>query len=594
MTEARKLFLLGLIALVSLAFVLRIYNLDSESLFMDEAHQIGSYDHGFVDIIEEASHQVQPPLDYWIGHLVVQCSRSVFAVRLPAALFGVASVCLLALLLARYCSWQISLLAGLLMTLSPFHMYFSQEARPYSIVIFFFLTVLWQLDNFIRDRDFRFRHLAGLLVCSTLFLYSSALSPLVVIVTLILVFAVYASISIIRNTLQSRDLRNRYLAVIGTFSVAICLYLPILVVLLEASRKYAPHASSLDPSSHLKYLKGFSLLPMWKAYVTQLEPLGVALLPFILLAVFFVIRQRREPGRFLPRLIAVTLPCAALLHLLIFSANTNSPFRPPYPTYILPMVLFLAAFSWQEGVSRLEAFKIPHLRILLSTGVVVMLSFVLVFLWAFESTLKKADVKRVQEYVAQSYRKGMVVVADGLTEFLEYRPAFLLEGIPNFRLETLMQADDTALLSREYGEPIFILFYYHNYFLTPYSKYPIVPVPGDRPPLQVDRLKENPILNCEEYVGFVVLRLKNPSGKFAEDSLEIIEAVISAFPDDDRVAELHLAAAKLMRALWRPRFQEHISAALKLIPAKRYRKLIVYLKAANPPMIEFHISGGQS
>jgi 4-amino-4-deoxy-L-arabinose transferase-like glycosyltransferase len=91
------------------ALVIRLHHLDNESLWMDELRQVSYYPHSILKIIDDAASQSQPPLDYWIGHLVQFISTGDFAVRLPSALFGAGSVVLLMVLIAPVTSWQIAL-----------------------------------------------------------------------------------------------------------------------------------------------------------------------------------------------------------------------------------------------------------------------------------------------------------------------------------------------------------------------------------------------------------------------------------------------------------------------------------------------------
>jgi 4-amino-4-deoxy-L-arabinose transferase-like glycosyltransferase len=583
MSDERKTYLFGLIALIAISFALRVHDLDAESLFMDESRQISYYTRSLHDIIYYAASQIQPPLDYWIGHVVFLIDRSNFAARLPAALFGAGSIGMLAMLLARYCTWEISLLTGLLMAILPFHLYFSQEARPYSIVMFLLLVVLWQLDNFMRDAAFRYRHLIGLLAAGVLFLYSSALSPLMVTFTLLLVLAAPVLVSVARKGTLAPERRKRYMAAIGTLCIAIGIYLPIFSILSETSRRYAPHASKVDPTIYLKHLMGFSFHPLWKAYVTQLEPIGLLLLPFVLAAIVSAVKRRREAGYFLPKTVAVLLPCAAILHLFAYSANTDYPFRPPYPTYIFPLVLFLAACSWQDLASYLQAVKMPGRRVLIATCTVLVFLFVLHSTWAFKTTRKKADVNGLQEYIAATYHRGTVFLTGGLVGFNGWYPGFDLGKARHYPLETLPRIDDRVFLSQ--GEPVFLFFYYHNYFLTPSSKYPIIPISGDIPPLPLERLRNSPVLSCAEFIGYEAVRLKNPSGRLAEDALKIIEAILELLPNDASLIDLHVAAAKLGRALGRADYQDHILKAMAVIGPKQQAVLAASLLQATPPLI---------
>jgi 4-amino-4-deoxy-L-arabinose transferase-like glycosyltransferase len=68
---------------------------------MDEIRQTSFYANPLTEIIDNSASQNQPPLDYWLGHLVHFLTSSDFAVRLPAALFGTGSVLLLVILISQ-------------------------------------------------------------------------------------------------------------------------------------------------------------------------------------------------------------------------------------------------------------------------------------------------------------------------------------------------------------------------------------------------------------------------------------------------------------------------------------------------------------
>ena len=100
----RVLIIVAFSLLILASLGLRIHHLGYESLYMDELHQVSYYPLSPGQIIHGAAIQRQPPLDYWIGHIVYSFSCSDFAVRLPAALFGAGAVLLFTLLTARLCS----------------------------------------------------------------------------------------------------------------------------------------------------------------------------------------------------------------------------------------------------------------------------------------------------------------------------------------------------------------------------------------------------------------------------------------------------------------------------------------------------------
>ncbi len=147
MVPMRKIIVLLLIIL-AVAFSLRLYQLDRESLWTDEAFtvhhaQVQDWDE-FVRLISTT--EAAPPghylfLHYWMGWF----GSSEFSVRFPSVIFGVLSIVLLFLILQQL--WKekpwgrnAALLASLFMATSMLQVLFSQEARIYSL--FTLLTLL--------------------------------------------------------------------------------------------------------------------------------------------------------------------------------------------------------------------------------------------------------------------------------------------------------------------------------------------------------------------------------------------------------------------------------------------------------------------
>lgn len=129
------------VALVLTAAGLRLHGLDRESLWVDEYRQVSTYALPFGQMIDSSFRlQRQTPLDYAIGWVVFRIHPSDFAMRLPAAIFGIAAVPVLYLLSRRLFSPQVALVAAAALAVSPLHLQYSQEARPYAIFVFFYLT----------------------------------------------------------------------------------------------------------------------------------------------------------------------------------------------------------------------------------------------------------------------------------------------------------------------------------------------------------------------------------------------------------------------------------------------------------------------
>ena len=130
----------ALLAITALAAVLRFYRLGTD-LWLDEITPLLSYGHmSALEVIATYSRSN----NHLLNTLLVKLSTGVFgeaewAVRLPAALFGIATVPVLFWLARLASSRWVSLGAALLLATSYHHTFFSQNARGYSAYLFFTL-----------------------------------------------------------------------------------------------------------------------------------------------------------------------------------------------------------------------------------------------------------------------------------------------------------------------------------------------------------------------------------------------------------------------------------------------------------------------
>lgn len=148
-----QLWLLGLITL--LGAVLRLYELETWSLWIDEAHTWRDAttplfgDRGFF-----GSYRSNYPLSYLLLRGLLSCGLLVGQgegwLRLPFAFCGIVTVPLLALVGNLFVGRGAALFAALLLAVNPWHLYWSQNARGYVFAAFFVVLaagafwVAWQ------------------------------------------------------------------------------------------------------------------------------------------------------------------------------------------------------------------------------------------------------------------------------------------------------------------------------------------------------------------------------------------------------------------------------------------------------------------
>ncbi|MBI2907885.1 MAG: glycosyltransferase family 39 protein [Chloroflexi bacterium] len=129
---------LALLALILLlAFALRVYRLDGQSLWSDEGASAVMATRSLWKIIENAAADIHPPLYYFVlrGWSPL-AGTGEFALRFPSLFFGVLSVALVLTLASRLFGSKVGIVSGFAATASPLLVYYSQEARMYALMAF--------------------------------------------------------------------------------------------------------------------------------------------------------------------------------------------------------------------------------------------------------------------------------------------------------------------------------------------------------------------------------------------------------------------------------------------------------------------------
>lgn len=136
-------FVLLVATFIGAAF-LRFYRLDGQSLWSDEGNSVALTRHSFADIAQRTAFDIHPPLYYWLLKLwTIPFGDSEIAVRSLSAVLGVGLVILTWRLGTRLFNQQIGGGAALLAAISPFQIYYAQEARMYMLLtVLATLTVL--------------------------------------------------------------------------------------------------------------------------------------------------------------------------------------------------------------------------------------------------------------------------------------------------------------------------------------------------------------------------------------------------------------------------------------------------------------------
>jgi mannosyltransferase len=166
----------AIVLILALGFGLRVYGLNTSSLWLDEIHSFERASQetwqAVHDMLIAAGHA--PAYEVGLLHFWMKLGTSDFILRFPSAVSGLLTIPIVFTLGRRVFNTKVGLLSALLLAISPLHIYYSQEMRMYS------LATLWStLGTYFYYRAFldlaltrRWKHWILFVACGALGLYT--------------------------------------------------------------------------------------------------------------------------------------------------------------------------------------------------------------------------------------------------------------------------------------------------------------------------------------------------------------------------------------------------------------------------------------
>lgn len=317
--------------LMAVAAVLRLYNLNSQ-LWIDEISALsGSIDRPVGEIATRwpgASSHVLYELMARIGLITL---GEPLGIRLPAALFGIAGVGAFYLVARQLCARRQAVAVGGLFALSYHDVFFSQNARGYTTLIFFYLVATYLLIGFHRTgRIGRWRGPAYA-VATALAAYANLFG----------VFILVGHVPVVlgESLLARRRRREAPVPVRGYMAAAVgggvatgLLYLPFLGSLLDyvaANRASAAEGPRMGGGLIREVVEGLS--------AALFGPVGLALAVAVGVAGFVALYRRHRFG-----VLLLVVPLA--LQLVAMVAG-GIGIHPRYMAMALPAVILIGGYG---------------------------------------------------------------------------------------------------------------------------------------------------------------------------------------------------------------------------------------------------------
>ena len=121
-----------------IAAFLRFASLSEQSLWSDEIQTIEIARGSLSEVaLTAAQTNIQPPLFFWLVRAMAAFGSNEFNIRLPSAVAGLLTVPLVWAIATQMTSRLTAIIAMLAFAISPFHIWYSQEARAYALLLFF-------------------------------------------------------------------------------------------------------------------------------------------------------------------------------------------------------------------------------------------------------------------------------------------------------------------------------------------------------------------------------------------------------------------------------------------------------------------------
>ncbi len=145
-----KITNIALVLVIILGIILRFYKLGAQSFWVDEIASINYAKRGYYG-------EGHPPVSFIILlYFIETFGENEFIARLPSCLFGIATIPVVYLFGRQLFSEKEGLVASFIISISPWHIRWSQEARMYTELTFFTILALYFFYHAIYKENLTF------------------------------------------------------------------------------------------------------------------------------------------------------------------------------------------------------------------------------------------------------------------------------------------------------------------------------------------------------------------------------------------------------------------------------------------------------
>ncbi len=408
------------LGIVALSFGLRLYRLDVQSFWYDEAYSASVAQGTAGEIISNHFSDVHPPLYYLVLHFWQHVDTSDFTVRLLSVLLGTVAVAALHALGKTLFDQNVGLAAAAITCLAPYTVFYGQEARMYSLVLLLSALLLLTYSRMMQSGSKRWW--LAYAACGALSMYVQYISAL-------LLLGLHVHLFVTR-----RGDRGAWAMMAGTDAIILLALAPQLAVLVGQAHLVVGHQWTAPATPSFARLLSAPYALMLSQFASQhLIPLAFA----VVLVLFIVthlqaarqLAQERDPEGHLSLLL-----CALWTPLLLAFALSRwqSIYRERALIVVVPALYLL--LTWGVVKTRERYFNLACLLLL---GVVALGGL---NNWYLDPAFGKPSYRTVGDVLEEEACGVAPVVhtSDGafliLMRYAPHCEHYLLEGDPSPQL----------------------------------------------------------------------------------------------------------------------------------------------------------------
>ena len=371
-----------LIFLICTGFFLRFYNLGFNSLWLDEAATLNFAKLSFIDIWNlTAGGEYNPPLFHWVEHFMLFFGTNEIILRFIPALVGLLTIPVFYSIGKEILDRNTGILAAALLTFSPFHLFYSQEARAYSMVLFFMsLALLFYLIGF-RTNAKKFWVLFG--IFSALAFWTHFYSA--IIIGTIILFTLLINAKKLRENIS--DLKPLLISLVAF----VCLCLPLLIVTV---RLFFVRTSSLPTYG----IQGIGIIT---ESIQQFFGYNVysAIFFSILLLLGLIQILKSDKTKF-----CLFLAIIIMTFLASWGLSYKMPMIPRYLIFMLPVLYSAVAAAYRP------IYTLFNNRSVIYIFIAAIILIAAPFMITYYSSFSKEDWRGFSKSIASMTKDGDIVV----------------------------------------------------------------------------------------------------------------------------------------------------------------------------------------